>query len=79
MLGRAGQVLGQAPAGAHAVEVPASGHSEVGVQDEAALETMHEQIKAEIDEAIAWAEASPAPSPDALYEDVTVAPHVPQE
>lgn len=52
---------------------------ERGWIDGAALEEMHEKIKAEIDEAIEFAENAPEPEPSALYEDITVAPHVPQE
>ena len=43
------------------------------------LEEMHEKIKAEIEEAIKFAEEAPVPSLDALYQDVTVAPYIPQE
>ena len=52
---------------------------ERGWVDEAALEEMHQRVKKEVDEAIEFAENSPEPSPEALYEDITVAPHVPQE
>ncbi len=44
-----------------------------------AIEEMHEKIKAEVNEAIEWAENSPEPRPEALYEDITVAPFIPQE
>ena len=40
---------------------------------------MHEKIKHEIDEAIEFAENSPEPPAEALYDDITVAPHIPQE
>ena len=40
---------------------------------------MHEKIKAEVDEAIEFAENAPEPTPEALYEDITVAPYIPQE
>jgi pyruvate dehydrogenase E1 component alpha subunit len=50
-----------------------------GWVDEAALEEMHEKIKAEVDEAIKFAEEAPEPSLDSLYQDITVAPYIPQE
>lgn len=43
------------------------------------LEEMHEEVKAEIDEAIEFAENAPEPALEAIYEDVSVAPHIPQE
>ncbi len=52
---------------------------ERGWIDEAGLEELHEKIKAEVDEAIEFAENSPEPTADALYDDITVAPHIPQE
>lgn len=52
---------------------------ERGWIDEAGLEEMHEKIKAEVDEAIEFAENAPEPSLDSLYEDITVAPYIPQE
>jgi pyruvate dehydrogenase E1 component alpha subunit len=52
---------------------------ERGWIDDAAIDEMREKIKAEIDEAIKFAEEAPVPSVDALYEDVTVAPYIPQE
>ncbi len=52
---------------------------ERGWIDEAALEEMHEKVKQEIDEAIEFAENAPEPSPEALYQDITVAPFIPQE
>jgi pyruvate dehydrogenase E1 component alpha subunit len=52
---------------------------ERGWIDEAALEAMHEEIKAEIDEVIDSAAAAPEPPLSAVYEDITVAPHIPQE
>jgi pyruvate dehydrogenase E1 component alpha subunit len=52
---------------------------ERGWVDEEGLEEMHEKVKKEVDEAIAFAESSPEPAPEALYEDITVAPYVPQE
>jgi pyruvate dehydrogenase E1 component alpha subunit len=44
-----------------------------------AVQELHDKIKAEVDEAIEFAESAPEPSPEALYEDITVAPHIPQE
>jgi pyruvate dehydrogenase E1 component alpha subunit len=52
---------------------------ERGWIDETGLEEMHEKIKVEVDEAIEFAENAPEPTLDALYEDITVAPHIPQE
>jgi pyruvate dehydrogenase E1 component alpha subunit len=52
---------------------------ERGWIDEGQVEELHEKIKAEIEEAIAFAEAAPEPELSALYEDITVAPYVPQE
>jgi pyruvate dehydrogenase E1 component alpha subunit len=52
---------------------------ERGWIDGSALEDLHEKIKAEIDEAIEFAETSPELPLDAIYDDVTVAPHIPQE
>ena len=46
---------------------------------EAAIEELHEKIKQEIDEAIEFAMQAPEPPLDDLYQDITVAPHVPQE
>ncbi len=52
---------------------------ERGWVDEAALEEMHEKVKAEVEEAIRFAEAAPEPPPESLYQDITVAPFLPQE
>ena len=52
---------------------------ERGWIDEAAIDELHEKVKIEINEAIEWAENSPEPAPEALYEDITVAPYIPQE
>jgi pyruvate dehydrogenase E1 component alpha subunit len=38
-----------------------------------------DEVKAEIDESIEFAEESEEPTADALYQDITVAPHIPQE
>src|SRR5262249_6225542 len=43
---------------------------ERGWVDEEGLEEMHEKVKKEVDEAIAFAESSPEPAPEALYEDI---------
>ena len=40
---------------------------------------MHESVKEEIEESIEFAEQSEPPPLDALYEDITVAPFIPQE
>jgi pyruvate dehydrogenase E1 component alpha subunit len=52
---------------------------ERGWIDQEAIERMHESVKEEIDECIAFAEESEPPPPEALYEDITVAPYIPQE
>ena len=41
--------------------------------------SMWDEVKAEIDDAVEFAENAPEPEIDALYEDITVAPFVPQE
>jgi pyruvate dehydrogenase E1 component alpha subunit len=53
--------------------------TERGWIDETALEEMHEKIKAEVEEAIQFAEQAPEPPLASLYEDITVAPFIPQE
>ncbi|MCA1686059.1 MAG: thiamine pyrophosphate-dependent dehydrogenase E1 component subunit alpha [Planctomycetia bacterium] len=52
---------------------------ERGWIDEPALEEMHEKVKAEVEEAIRFAEQAPEPPLDSLYQDITVAPFIPQE
>lgn len=52
---------------------------ERGWIDEPGIEQMHEAVKAEIDEAIEFAIQAPEPPVEDLYEDITVAPHIPQE
>jgi pyruvate dehydrogenase E1 component alpha subunit len=52
---------------------------ERGWVDGPALEELHEKVKREVDEAIEFAEAAPEPAPEALYEDITISPFVPQE
>ena len=47
--------------------------------DESALEELHETIKTVIEEAIEFAKQAPEPTPDALYQDITAAPFIPQE
>ena len=44
--------------------------AEMSVLDAAQAKTMHEEVVAEMAEAIEWAEAQPDPEPGALYEDV---------
>jgi pyruvate dehydrogenase E1 component alpha subunit len=46
-------------------------------QDE--IDTMAASVKDEIDESIEFAEGSEPPALDALYEDITVGPYIPQE
>jgi pyruvate dehydrogenase E1 component alpha subunit len=52
---------------------------ERGWIDDAQLVDLHERIKAEIEETIDFAEAAPEPELEAVYEDITVAPYIPQE
>ena len=52
---------------------------ERGWIDDAQIDEMRETIKAEIEEAIEFAENAPFPPPEAVYEDITVAPFIPQE
>ena len=52
---------------------------ERGWIDQAGLEELHERVKHEVEEAIEFAESAPAPAFEALYQDVTASPHVPQE
>ena len=52
---------------------------ERGWIDEARIEDMHAEVKAEVDDAIAFAEESPQPPAKALFEDITAGPYVPQE
>lgn len=47
--------------------------------DQDAIDRMRDSVKEEVEEAIAFAEQSEPPSLDALYEDITVAPFIPQE
>jgi pyruvate dehydrogenase E1 component alpha subunit len=52
---------------------------ERGWIDDAALEALHEKIKHEVEESIAFAEQSEEPPLLAVDQDVSVAPHIPQE
>ena len=52
---------------------------ERGWIDDATLERFHEEVKEEVEECIRFAEEAEDPAPEALYEDVTVAPYIPQE
>ena len=52
---------------------------ERGWIDDAAIERMHDEVKAEVEDSIAFAEASEQTPAEALYQDVTVAHHIPQE
>jgi pyruvate dehydrogenase E1 component alpha subunit len=47
--------------------------------DKEEIESMFASVKDEVDESIEFAEESPPPRPEALYEDITVGPYVPQE
>jgi pyruvate dehydrogenase E1 component alpha subunit len=52
---------------------------ERGWIDVPALEALHDEVKAEIEAAIEFAEQSPEPPIEALYDDISVSPHIPQE
>ncbi len=45
--------------------------------DEAALDAVDEEVKAEVNEAVAFAEASPLPPVETMYEDIYTEPNVP--
>jgi pyruvate dehydrogenase E1 component alpha subunit len=47
--------------------------------DDQAIERMLESVKQEVEQSIAFAEQSEATPISALYEDITVAPFIPQE
>jgi pyruvate dehydrogenase E1 component alpha subunit len=47
--------------------------------DQEEIDSMAASVKDEIDESIEFAEESPSPRPEALYEDITVGPYLPQE
>jgi pyruvate dehydrogenase E1 component alpha subunit len=46
---------------------------------EDAIDELREKVKQEIEEAIEFAENAPEPPAEMLYQDITVAPHIPQE
>ncbi len=52
---------------------------ERGWIDDEAIEELHDKVKAEIEDVIAFAKEAPQPPLEAVYQDITVAPHVPQE
>ncbi|MFI5457138.1 MAG: pyruvate dehydrogenase (acetyl-transferring) E1 component subunit alpha [Isosphaerales bacterium] len=52
---------------------------ERGWIDQEAIDRMLESVKQEVDESIEFAEGSPEPPLGAVYEDITVAPFIPQE
>jgi pyruvate dehydrogenase E1 component alpha subunit len=52
---------------------------ERGWIDDATIERLHDEIKHEVEESIAFAEQSEPTPAEALYEDITVAPFIPQE
>jgi TPP-dependent pyruvate/acetoin dehydrogenase alpha subunit len=43
---------------------------ELGQIDDAAVQALDDAVKAEVQDAWDWADASPEPGPDALYRDV---------
>jgi pyruvate dehydrogenase E1 component alpha subunit len=52
---------------------------ERGWIDDATIDRIRDEVKHEVDESIEFAEHAEQPGPDALYQDVTVAPFIPQE
>jgi pyruvate dehydrogenase E1 component alpha subunit len=52
---------------------------ERGWVDDATIERFRDEVKREVDLSIEFAEQSPEPALAAVYEDVSVAPHIPQE
>ncbi len=52
---------------------------ERGWIDDATIERFQDEVKQEVEEAIEFAEQSPEPTPDALYQDISVGPYSPQE
>ncbi len=52
---------------------------ERGWIDDATIERFRDDVKREVDESIEFAEQSPEPPLEAVYEDVSVAPYIPQE
>jgi len=67
---------GEPPPGA---ERPAELDEERGWIDEEALDKLRGDVKTEVEDAIEFAEQSEPPPWDALYEDITIAPFIPQE
>jgi pyruvate dehydrogenase E1 component alpha subunit len=52
---------------------------ERGWIDDATIQRFRDEVKHEVDESIEFAEQSPLPPLEAVYEDVSVAPYIPQE
>ncbi len=52
---------------------------ERGWIDDEAIEGLRDEVKEEVEESITFAEESPPTPLDSLYEDITVAPYIPQE
>lgn len=52
---------------------------ERGWLDDATIERFTEEVKREVEESIEFAEQSEQPALEAVFENVTVAPHIPQE
>jgi pyruvate dehydrogenase E1 component alpha subunit len=52
---------------------------ERGWIDDEGIERLRDEVKEEVEESITFAQESPPPPLDSLYEDITVAPHIPQE
>jgi pyruvate dehydrogenase E1 component alpha subunit len=52
---------------------------ERGWIDDAGIQEIRDRVKLEVDEAIEYAENAPEPPPETLYQDITVAPYIPQE
>ncbi len=52
---------------------------ERGWVDDATIERFRDEVKREVDESIEFAEQSAEPPLEAVYEDVSVAPYIPQE
>ena len=81
---RPGQVPPQGRAGRGGAQRPdrrlrEASSRQRGWIDQEAIDRMHESVKEEIEESIEFAEQSEPPPLDALYEDITVAPFIPQE
>jgi pyruvate dehydrogenase E1 component alpha subunit len=52
---------------------------ERGWVDDATIDRIRDEVKHEVDESIEFAEHAEQPGPDAIYQDVTVSPFIPQE